>query len=277
MSFDFANLLDRLDLAPAGPDTYEAHSYDLSYRRVFGGQVIAQGIRALHESGGGKQVRSFTQHFPREGCPETPVTYAVTTVHAGRTFATCTVAAAQGERTIGLMSASLHTPEDTPQDGPAHTTPAPVVTPPEEAAVITHGMIPWELRLAEGGDLEDPAERPARYRLWMRAPEIADHPAATEQWFHQALLAHASEPTLIGTALMPLPGLSQADAGTRFTSAVTSHGICFHKDLRLDDWLLLDQHAPILGGGRAFGRIDVRTREGDLVATVAQESMIRFS
>jgi acyl-CoA thioesterase-2 len=104
----------------------------------------------------------------------------------------------------------------------------------------------------------------------MRTPPVSPALAA-------ALAAYASDLTLIGTAVRPLEGVSQRDAHTAFTSAVTSHSLWFHRPFRTDDWLLLRQHSPILAHGRCFGRGDVLTEDGSLVASYAQEALLRFS
>lgn len=106
----------------------------------------------------------------------------------------------------------------------------------------------------------------------MRAPGAAD-----EQWLHQALLANATESTVIGTALLPLEGISQADAGVKFASAVTSHSMWFHAPVDLDEWPLIDQDSPVIGSGRAFGRADIWSQDGTLVASLVQESMVRLA
>jgi acyl-CoA thioesterase-2 len=91
-----------------------------------------------------------------------------------------------------------------------------------------------------------------------------------------ALAAYATDLTLIGTALRAVDGVSQHDAGEAFTSAVTSHTIWFHRPLPIDTWLLLRQHSPILAHGRCFGRGDVLTEGGELLASYAQEAVVRF-
>ena len=98
----------------------------------------------------------------------------------------------------------------------------------------------------------------------MRTPSISTLGAEDDDWTHQALLAHATDLTVIGTALLPVEGLSQADTGTRFHSAVTSQTLWFHESFRMDDWVLVDQHSPVLAGSRAFGRGDVWTHDGRL-------------
>ena len=275
MGFNLADLVATLDVQRMGADIYQGTNYPLSYRRIFGGQVLAQGIRCLHETGNGKQVKSITQYFPREGDVAEPITYRVDKAHEGRTFATSAIRAQQGERTIGVMTASLHAPEA----GMERTQTAPDVVPPGWAKPVNNPILPWDVRVIDGGDLSDPSAREASYRYWMRIPDLADHAGLVDgdaQWLHQALLAHASEPTIIGTALFPLEGISQADAQVKFTSAVTTHSIWFHADVRMDDWVLVDQQSPTMNGSRVFGRADFWTRDGRLVASVAQESMVRF-
>lgn len=272
MGFNLGDLLASLDLRRLDGDRYEGSNYPLAYRRIFGGQVLAQGIRCLHECGTGKQVKSITQYFPREGDVTESITYHVDKTHEGRTFATSAVRAQQGERTIGVMTASLHTPEP----GLERTQAAPEVVPPGWATAVDNPILPWDVRVVDGGDLGDPTPREPRYRFWMRVPDLADVADVEQQWVHQALLAHASEPTIIGTALLPLAGISQADAQVKFTSAVTTHSIWFHAAVRMDDWVLVDQQSPTMGGSRVFGRADVWTRDGRLVASVAQESMVRM-
>jgi len=274
MAFDLANLLDCFELRSTGDHAFQGDNYDLAYRRVFGGQLLGQGIRALHEVAGGKEVKSISQQFTREGNPELPVDLTVDVVNSGRTFASCIVTASQssGERTIGTMSASLHTPEE----GIERTDCTLDVVPPGWAQPKASSILPWEVRVVDGVDLTDPTVRPATYQVWMRIPDLGEVAKLEEQWLHQALLAHASESTVIGTALLPLEGISQADATVKFTSAVTSHTMWFHAPVRMDEWVLIDQHSPLMRGGRVFGRADVWTSDGQLVASLAQESMVRI-
>jgi acyl-CoA thioesterase-2 len=91
-----------------------------------------------------------------------------------------------------------------------------------------------------------------------------------------ALAAYATDLTLIGTALRPLDGLSQRGNGTQFTSAVTTHTIWFHRPFTTDQWLLLRQHSPLVAHGRSFGRGDILTHDGLLVASYAQEALLRI-
>lgn len=262
------DVLSRLDLREQGPYAYLGDNLELDYHRVFGGQILGQTLRAAAAAAGrGKVVKSLSQLFPREGDSAQPITYTVTNHHEGRTYATTSVTATQGEKTVSLASVSLHTPED----GLRREDPAPDAAGPDEATAVDLAMVPWEVRIVGGTDLSSRQVAPPVFQFWMRTPALPDDVS-----LHQALLAYSTDLTLIGTALRPVEGLSQADATVRFHSAVTSHTVWFHQPVRMDDWLLVDQHSPVLAGGRAFGRGDVWTRDGRLAASFAQESMIRL-
>ena len=104
----------------------------------------------------------------------------------------------------------------------------------------------------------------------MRAPELPPDPLV-----HRALLAHATDLTLIGTALRPHEGIGQADSPERIHTAVTTHTVWFHRDVALDDWVLIDQTSPVSTGARSFGHGHAFDAHGRLVASFAQEGMIR--
>lgn len=274
----FENLLACLEMKETAPGSFAGANLELDYHRVFGGQILAQTILTAtaaaraEEGTPGKQVKSLVQLFPREGNAALQMDYAVTKHQEGRTFASTGVVATQTDdsgkkKPVSVATVSLHVPED----GPVRQDDAPAVGKPEDAALTDLGMIPWETRVVDGVDLSDRAAGPASYQFWMRTPSLPDTPA-----LHQALLAHATDLTVIGTALRPTEGLSQADTMTKFHSAVTSHWLWFHQPFRADDWLLVDQHSPILANSRAFGRGDVWSLDGRLVASFAQESMIRM-
>ena len=277
-SVSFDNLLECLEMRETTPGTYTGANLALEYHRIFGGQILAQTITAATAASGpregtqGKQVKSLVQLFPREGNSELAMNYAVTKHQEGRTFGSTGIVASQTDsegraKPVSVATLSLHTPEE----GFVRQDDAPAVGKPEDAALTDLGMIPWETRVVDGVDLSDRAAAPASYRFWMRTPSVPDSPA-----LHQALLAHATDLTVIGTALRPTEGLSQADTMTKFHSAVTSHSLWFHQPFRVDEWLLVDQCSPILAGGRAYGRGDVWSLDGRLVASFAQESMIRM-
>ena len=272
MTFDQGALVACLDLREVEPGVLEGDNLDIGYHRVFGGQILAQTILAATAAADGKEVKSLTQLFPREGHADSPMVYGVTRHQEGRTFASTGIVATQADdtgrvKTVSVATVSLHAPGE----GNARQDTAPEVGKPESAVETDLGMIPWETRVVDGVDLSDRSVGPASYRFWMRTPALPDSTA-----LHQALLAYATDLTIIGTALRPAEGLSQADTMTKFHSAVTSHSLWFHQPFRVDDWVLIDQVSPVLAGSRAFGRGDVWSLDGRLVASFAQESMIRM-
>ena len=197
VSFD--NLRACLSLDESSPGSFTGANLDLDYHRVFGGQILAQTILAATAAADGKEVKSLTQLFPREGHADHPMVYGVTRHQEGRTFASTGVVATQAdesgrEKTVSVATVSLHTPGE----GGARQDAAPEVGKPESAAETDLGMIPWETRVVDGVDLSDRSVGPASYRFWMRTPALPDSTA-----LHQALLASATDLTIIGTALRP--------------------------------------------------------------------------
>ncbi|WP_330307882.1 MULTISPECIES: acyl-CoA thioesterase domain-containing protein [unclassified Streptomyces] len=244
-------------------DVFEGRNQQLSYHRLFGGQLLAQFVRAASLTCPGKTVKSLHAAFPRAGRTEEPVRYEVVRHHEGGTFATLTVIARQRQGVVATASVSLHAHED----GLERQTTAPVPSVPGAEHRVTLDLLPWETRAV--AELDSPKSEPPEYDLWMRTPTVSAELAP-------ALIAYATDLSLIGTALRPLEGISQHDAGTAFSSAVTSHSLWFHRPFRTDDWLLLHQHSPLLAHGRCFGRGDVFTEDGSLVASYAQEALLRF-
>jgi acyl-CoA thioesterase-2 len=242
---------------------------DIGYHRVFGGQILAQMIGAASAASPDKVVKSLTVLFPREGDNAKRMEYAVTKLQDGRTFGTTSIVATQNDKVISAATVSMHALEESSlhrSDAP------PPVGQPEDATPTENVMIPWELRVVGGVDLSSHDAGPAEYQMWMRA---SDTPADAPLSVHQALLAHATDLTLIGTALRPFEGVSQADSTVSLHTAVTAHNVWFHQPFVMNDWLLLAQSSPVVAGGRAFGRGDVFTTNGEVVASFAQESMIR--
>ena len=265
MAFDLDQLIDCLALTDVAEGVVEGENLDIGYHRVFGGQILAQVLAAAAQASPEKSVKSLHTLFPREGDTSKPMRYQVAKLQDGRTFGTTGILATQDGKVIADAVLSMHIDE-----GGLHRSDAPpVVDPPDAATEVDLGMVPWETRLVGGVDLADPASGPARLDWWMRTPAV-DAPLAV----HQALLAHATDLTLIGTALRPFDGISQADSTITLHTAVTSHTLWFHQPFRVDDWLLLTQHSPVVANGRSFGRGDVFAGD-ELVVSFAQEAMVR--
>lgn len=266
MPFDLDDLIGCLDLAEVEPGVVEGRNLDIGYHRVFGGQLLAQMIVAAAQVSPAKSVKSLTALFPREGDSAQPMRYEIDKLHDGRTFGTTQLTASQGSKVVSVAVVSLHADEE----GLHRSDPLPDVGGPDDATPTDLPMVPWEVRVVGGVDLADRAAGSPRLDMWMRTPC-----EGAERHVHKALLAHATDLTLIGTALRPFEGVSQADSTHTLHTAVTSHSIWFHQPFGLDRWLLLHQHSPVVANGRAFGRGEVFTEAGEVVASYAQESMIR--
>jgi acyl-CoA thioesterase-2 len=264
------DLLGCLDITESSTEAagvglrFEAPNQQLDYRRIFGGQLLGQFLRIAALVSPDKTVKSQHAVFAKEGRSAEPVQYEATLHHEGRSFASMTIVATQSHGVIATASISMHAVEG----GREHQAVAavPGVLGPEHETELS--LIPWQIRTDI--NLHDRAAGPPRFEMWMRTPPVGAELA-------QALAAYATDLTLIGTALRPIEGVSEVDTMTLFTSAVTSHTMWFHRPFRTDDWLLLRQHSPVLAGGRCFGRGDVLTSDGDLVASYAQEALVRFA
>ena len=265
MAFDQAALVACLDLKEVEPGVVEGQNLDIGYHRVFGGQILAQVLTAAAQASPDKVVKSLHILFPREGDTAKPMRYRVTKLQDGRTFGTTEIVAEQDGKVISAAVLSMHAEED----GLHRSDVPPPVGPPEDAPVVDLGMIPWETRIVGGVDLSEKAAAPPQIEWWSQTAPV-DGPLSV----HQALLAHATDLTIIGTALRPFDGVSQADTMITLHTAVTSHTLWFHQPFRVDAWLLLTQHSPVVANGRAYGRGDVYSGD-ELVASFAQESMVR--
>ncbi len=266
----WTDLLGCLDLHRAsdsadGEDVlaFDGVSQQLDYHRVFGGQLLGQFIRAASLACPGKTVKSLHAVFAREGRAAEPVRYRSTRQQEGRSFASLTITAHQPHAALASAAVSMHASEH----GPENQDCEPVSTLLGEAHRIELDLIPWETRCAD--DLGAAATGPPRIEVWMRTPPV-------DVALAPALTAYATDLTLIGTALRPFEGFSHRGNGTQFTSAVTSHTVWFHHPFHTDQWLLLRQQSPVLARGRCFGRGDVLTADGALVASYAQEALLRF-
>ena len=212
-----------------------------------------------------KAVKSLHAVFAREGRADEPVSYEAIRHHEGRSFATLTITARQHSRgVLATSSICMHAVED----GPEH----------QDVADV-----PPVLGPSTGSHSTSFPGRPARPSTSTPPPPArrssnsgCAHRKSIPSW-RPALAAYATDLTLIGTALRPMDGLGQRGNGTQFTSAVTSHTLWFHRPFRTDDWLLLRQHSPLLAHGRCFGRGDVLTEGGVLVASYAQEALLRVA
>lgn len=281
--YDIEDLLDLLDLEPIEYNIYRGQNRDIGTRRIFGGQVLAQSLvaarRTIEED---RVAHSMHGYFILAGDLDTPVVYFVDRLRDGRSFTTRRCTAIQYGRAIFNMSASFQAPED----GPHHQESMPDVPPPEELPSeleILRSMSdripddlkrvvlqdrPLDFRPVERIDPFDPSPREPVRHLWIRTTGTMDDVPL----HHQAVLAYASDYGLLGAALQP-HGLSFRQPNVM--AATLDHSIWFHRPFRVDDWLLYSIDSPVSGGGRGFARGSFFNRAGELVASVAQEGVVR--
>lgn len=246
---------------------------DIARDVVNGVQLVAFGIVA---SALARQtthtVKSAHGLFARPAARSDAIEFEVDPFYAGRAFSMDTVTVRQGERACARVELLLHAAEE---DLIRHADPMPEVAHPDDcpeflAAAI--GIPGIEVRVVDGVDYvsENHEVRAPEMFLWIRAEEPARHPVAA-----QALLCASTGTMLIGTALLPHEGIGQAQAHRTISSGVVGHTAHFHEPFDLGDWLLLAQESVHAGNGRTHGRARVFDRNGALVATYAQDAMIR--
>ncbi|MEV7972909.1 acyl-CoA thioesterase II [Cellulomonas sp. NPDC089187] len=278
-----AALLAVLDLAPAGDSglDFTAHSLPKPDGRVFGGQVIAQALIAAGRTvPDGRLPHSLHGYFLRPGDVATPIDLSVEQLRDGRSFSARRVHAAQEGAAILSMIASFQER----QDGIELTEPMPSVPDPEDvesamdrmghmdhpvARFWTHESA-FDVRHVGGSIYLGPGEPNADggQQVWMRTRA----PLPDDQLVHRALLAHACDQIML-EPILRRAGLSWLTPGLSVSSL--DHAMWWHRDLRVDDWLLFDQRSPSAQGGRGLGATRVFDRNGVLVASIAQEGMIR--
>lgn len=262
-----AGLLSALDLEASGPNRFRGGCVGPADGVIFGGQLLAQMIVAAARCVPDKSVRSLHTVFARAGSASRPVEIDVDAMHSGRAFASLTVSVSQAERLCARGLVLLDADE---ADLIRHADGMPSVDGPQavQTPVDRDG---WEVEVVGGVDVADPAEvGPPSLPVWTRFPG-APADAATSQ----ALLAYASDGFLIGTAMRPHPGVGQSQAHVSVETTVLTHTLSFHEPFEAGEWMLLDHHSSYAGRGRAYGRANVFSRDGRLVASYVQDSMIR--
>ena len=161
---DLDGMLACIEFEDLGDGRWTAPHLQMDYRRIFGGQLLAQTVVLAAASAPDKAVRSLSCVFPREGSLDESLEYQVEAVHDGRSFATRRITGTQGDRVCLMAQASLHVAEE----GPEHGDPLPDVGRPEVAQATELSMIPWSCRVVGGVDLRDRGVGPAEFRFWTR-------------------------------------------------------------------------------------------------------------
>lgn len=278
-----AALLEVLDLERLEHNLFRGLSSMNSWNRVYGGQVLAQAlVAACRTVVIERPVHSLHGYFLLGGDPSLPIIYEVERLRDGGSFATRRVTAIQSGQPIFAMMASFHKPET----GFAHASAMPDVPPPEtlepigavfarQEAQIPDNMRtyykqarPIDLRLVDTKRFFGGENLPGQQSFWMRTNgALPDDPS-----MHCAMLAYASDFAMIDTALIP-HGRVMFDP--RLQLASLDHALWLHQSFRADDWLLYVLESPTANGGRGFATGTFYTRDGTLVASVAQEGLMR--
>jgi acyl-CoA thioesterase-2 len=261
-------LLASLSLESVGEGCYRAPNADAGGPVVFGGQMLAQSIVAATTVDPEKVVKTVHAVFVRAGSLDTPLDIMVECLHRGRAMASSSVTFAQEDRLIARAQVLLSADEPNliHHGDPMSDVPAPG---DGRARAIDDG--PWEIRYVDGVDIRDPElVGPPDLDVWTRFVGAPD-----DRIISQALLAFATDGFLIGTAMRPHAGVGQSQAHVTLTTGVLSHTITFHEPFSAAAWLLLSQHSSHAGHGRCYGRGNVFTEHGELIASFVQDAMIR--
>jgi acyl-CoA thioesterase II len=275
-------LVALFDLEPSGEDRFLGHSPQNGWKRVFGGQVLAQALIAAERTVEGRDPHSLHAYFLLGGDPREPILFEVERLRDGRSFTTRRVVARQKGEAIFVMTASFHLEEP----GLDHSAPMAKAPTPEECPdpLMALDLLeePARFRLKVMRDTVWPIDfRPtdlSRYvsgvrhephkAVWIRIGEPLPDGAA----LHRAALLYLSDMTLLDTALGP-HGLSIYD--NRVQIASLDHALWLHRPGRADDWLLYVQDSPNASGAAGLVRGLIYARDGRLLASVAQEGLLR--
>jgi acyl-CoA thioesterase II len=284
-------LIELLDLEEIEKNHYRATSPSEGWQRVYGGQVIGQALVAASRTvPKDRQAHSLHGYFLRPGDTTIPILYKVDRIRDGRSFTTRRVVAIQHGRPIFNMSISFHTEEP----GFSHQFDMPEAPPPEDlpderqlradwAAMMRAEWVakmpaeyassfnrerPIDVRPIDPQDIFAPDKRPPRQMSWMKSRL----PLPDDDRLHQCVLAYLSDWSLLDTATLP-HGVSFLQDNMQMASL--DHAMWFHRPFRADEWLLFVQDSPSASGARGLNRGLIYRRDGVLIASAAQEGLMR--
>lgn len=276
------DLLSLLGLERIEDNIFRGDSRDIGSAQVFGGQVLGQALSAAQHTVEGRVAHSLHAYFLRRGDMSAPIIYEVDRARDGGSFSNRRVVAIQHGRPILNLAASFQVPED----GVAHQDEMPDVpgpdglpdlfdVPAEQIEKVPMKMRrfltekrPFEFRPVERVDFAEPVrEAPVKHR-WIRAVDRLPDDLA----LHQNLLAYVSDYELLGASVLP-HGLTFVTGGLIMASL--DHALWFHREFRIDQWLLYAIDSPNASGARGFSRGRLFTEDGVLVASTSQEGLIR--
>jgi acyl-CoA thioesterase-2 len=279
----FEELQQLLSLEQLEVNLFRGESRDIGTSRVFGGQVLAQAVLAAGQTVEDRYMHSLHSYFLRAGDPESPIVYNVDRSRDGRSFSSRRVVAIQHGRPIFNLAASFQVAEA----GLEHQFESPDVPGPE---ALDHVMEmpeqelehlpqklrrwldrfgPWEFRMVRGHNPLERIPKPPFQEFWFRL----NGDPGNDPLMNRALLAYLSDFHLIGTATLP-HGISWIQED--LVMASLDHAMWFHREFKLDDWFLYVCDSPSTSGGRGLARGMIYDRQGRLIASTAQEGVIRL-
>lgn len=282
MSKVLDDLLNHLELEKIEEGLFRGQSQNLGFGRVFGGQVIAQALIAAKDNMEGRTVHSFHSYFLRPGDDKKPIVYDVENIRDGRSFSTRRVRAMQFGKPIFYMTASFQTEED----GYSHQSAMPNVQGPEgllseyefyqqnldKIPSHLHDIVacekPIEIRHVQLNNPFKPEKMSSRRQVWIKA----NGSLPDEDRIHRYLLSYASDFNFLPTALFP-HGKSLLQPNMQV--ATIDHSMWFHRPFRIDEWVLYDMESTSASGGRGFVKGQFFNQQGELIASAAQEGVIR--
>jgi len=276
------DLLHLLELERIEDNIFRGESRDIGSAQVFGGQVLGQALSAAHFTVDGRVAHSLHAYFLRRGDVQAPIIYDVDRARDGGSFSVRRVVAIQHGRPIFNLAASFQRPEaglehadrmpDVPgPDGLSELTdvaPDVLQRVPEKMRRFLTDKRPFQFRPVQPMCFDAPERRAPVKQVWIRAVDrLPDRTAV-----HQNLLAYVSDFELLGTSTLP-HGLQFGRGNVQMASL--DHALWFHREFRVDEWLLYSLDSPNASGARGFARGQFFTRAGMLVASAAQEGLVR--
>ena len=276
-----ADVLSVLELESLEVNLFRGESRDIGSPQVFGGQVLGQALSAAYRTVEGRECHSLHAYFLRRGDFNAPIIYQVDRSRDGHGFSSRRVVAIQHGEQIFHMSCSFQVPEPgLDHEAPMPDAPAPetlsdfedyadeiLMDLPEKVRPFFQHRRPFELRPVTQRDYVNPGREEPRRQVWFRA---VDRVPSDDQRLHHCLLAYVSDYGLLETATLP-----HGRSMLHVQMASIDHAMWFHRAFRADDWLLYVVDSPSASGARGFARGSIYSRDGRLVASAAQEGLIR--
>ena len=275
------DLLSLLKLEQLEVNLFRGESRDIGSTQVFGGQVLSQALTAASATVDGRMVHSLHAYFLRRGDCNARIVYSVDRSRDGHSFSSRRVGAIQHGEPIFNMAASFQAmesglehqakmprvpmPETLPDN--SHFSPAMLERLPLKLRRFLQKPIAFEFRHVDADLLDAGNALPLR-KVWLKS--VGSLPS--DEALHRCLLAYVSDIHLLDTALLPHGGYA---ASEKTIMASIDHAMWFHRSLRVDDWLLYDVDSPSASGARGFARANLFARDGTLVASTAQEGLLR--